>query len=194
LFDAFHSQPKRPSKLRVVSFPRGCFAPLNNPLNPCQWPLYTRRIPGSVASAEVLVMPRHTSLVHSMHRIYTDAAHDAYRLSMKMDRLCPTSLSTWFVNNCYHALSSPFVVSLKVAVIDTWYCAGYCSARSFHPLPLLLNRSPPHPLRAPSHFETGYVFVRRKPTGSLPLEPARRVNVAQFLAGMGYLPAFQFVR
>ncbi len=55
LADEFSSQIKRPAKLTVVTFPLNCSSPLNNPLNPCAWHLYTRRIPSSVASAKVQV-------------------------------------------------------------------------------------------------------------------------------------------
>lgn len=55
LIDEFSSQTKRPARLNVVKFPLGCSFPLNNPLNPCPWQLYTRRIPSSVFSAEVQV-------------------------------------------------------------------------------------------------------------------------------------------
>jgi hypothetical protein len=55
LNDAFPSQPRRPSNLSIISFPFDCSSLLNNPVNPCIWPIYTRRLPVSVALASAKV-------------------------------------------------------------------------------------------------------------------------------------------
>jgi hypothetical protein len=118
--------------LSVISFPFGCSSPLNNPVNPCIWPIYTRRLPVSVALASAKVQV----LSHNRKKFY--------RCRLR----CASSCDPQVLDETGAPLPN-ITVHMVPQTVHVLYASAFLTCGHFRrssypstPLPLALTRQP----------------------------------------------------